>query len=175
MVAEYGAQRIYQGQLAVLGKKDGADVVKEMLEQEQGHLRKMEELLVARRGRPSLLSPLWHVGGYALGAATAMLGKEAAMACTVAVEQEIVDHYNSQLRELAKMMPNKQEQEERQEEGQEEEEKELRQILAKFRDDEMQHMQEAEREGAASAPAYPALVFGIRALTRLAVKIAEKV
>src|SRR5258708_5872603 len=86
---EYGAQRIYAGQLAVLGKSSCAPVLESMARQEQAHLDTFSDWMVKRRVRPTLLMPLWHVAGYALGAATALLGEKAAMACTVAVESVI--------------------------------------------------------------------------------------
>src|SRR3546814_2861783 len=86
---EYGARRIYEGQLAVLGKSACAPTLKHMHAQELVHLRTFEDLLVRHRVRPTLLQPVWHVAGFALGAATALLGEKAAMACTVAVEEEI--------------------------------------------------------------------------------------
>ena len=83
---EYGARRIYEGQLAALGPRHPkAAVIREMYEQELAHLKTFDELLVARQVRPTALQPLWHVAGFALGAATALIGERAAMACTVAV------------------------------------------------------------------------------------------
>ena len=65
---EYGATRIYQGQLDVLGRSRAAGEIRRMAETEKGHLARFEELLHERRVRPTLLSPLWTVAGYALGA-----------------------------------------------------------------------------------------------------------
>src|SRR5262249_905282 len=98
---EYGAKRIYDGQLAVLGKSgaEGA-AIRHMSEQESRHLRKFEQMIAERRVRPTALMPLWHVAGFALGAATALLGPRAAMACTVAVEEVIDEHYRRQAEQL---------------------------------------------------------------------------
>src|SRR5215475_14160821 len=93
---EYGARRIYEGQLAVLGHRADAAPIRHMAEQERRHLQTFDRLIGDRRVRPSALHPLWHVAGYALGAATALLGREAAMACTVAVEEVIDEHYRKQ-------------------------------------------------------------------------------
>ena len=131
-----------------------------MYEQELHHYDKMDELLKQHRVRPTLLQPFWHVGGYALGAVTALLGKEAAMACTVAVETEIAKHYNDQLRELHQAAP---------------EEKELLETIAQFRDDELHHLDVGLEEGAAQAPAYDALVGAIRGACRVAIKVAERI
>src|SRR5215831_15108858 len=93
---EYGATRIYQGQLDVLGRSRAAGEIRRMAETEKRHLVRFEELLHERRVRPTLFYPLWSVAGYALGAATALLGERAAMACTVAIEDVIDEHYRGQ-------------------------------------------------------------------------------
>ena len=93
---EYGAVRIYDGQLAIIGRGHARDEIRQMAEQEKRHLAAFDELVRARHVRPTLLSPLWHLAGYALGAATALLGERAAMACTVAVEEVIDEHYEKQ-------------------------------------------------------------------------------
>lgn len=97
---EYGAVRIYQGQQAVLGSSSIGPDLQHMLDQERQHQQKFETLILKHRIRPTLLSPLWHVAGYALGYGSALLGKKAAMACTVAVEQVIETHYQEQLKAL---------------------------------------------------------------------------
>ena len=89
---EFGAKRIYAGQIAVLGKTDIGDTLKHMAEQEEEHFNYFDKEIVKRGVRPTVLSPVWHLAGFALGAGTAMLGKEAAMACTVAVEETIDEH-----------------------------------------------------------------------------------
>ncbi|HEV8680857.1 MAG TPA: demethoxyubiquinone hydroxylase family protein, partial [Stellaceae bacterium] len=94
---EYGAVRIYDGQLAVIGRGRAREAIRHMAEQEGRHLAAFDELVRARAVRPTALQPLWHIAGYALGAATALLGERAAMACTVAVEEVIDEHYRDQL------------------------------------------------------------------------------
>ena len=80
---EYGAIRIYAGQQAVLrrrhlpGHKTRA-AVEHMAQQEHRHLKEFDRLLVERHVRPTVLQPIWHVAGFALGAATALLGEKAA-------------------------------------------------------------------------------------------------
>jgi ubiquinone biosynthesis monooxygenase Coq7 len=90
---EHGAAAIYDGQLAVLGRRRVGDAIRAMADQERRHREIFDTLLVERRVRPSVLFPLWNTAGYALGAATALLGERAAMACTVAVEEVIEEHY----------------------------------------------------------------------------------
>ncbi|MDA0261436.1 MAG: demethoxyubiquinone hydroxylase family protein, partial [Proteobacteria bacterium] len=84
---EYGARRIYEGQLAVLAEGPAKEKIRHMAKQEANHLEIFDALMVERRARPTVLAPLWHVAGFALGAGTALLGEKAAMACTVAVEE----------------------------------------------------------------------------------------
>ncbi|ELW67695.1 Ubiquinone biosynthesis protein COQ7 like protein [Tupaia chinensis] len=122
---EYGANRIYAGQMAVLGRTSVGPVIQKMWDQEKDHLKKFNELMVAFRVRPTVLMPIWNVIGFALGAGTALLGKEGAMACTVAVEESIATHYNNQIRRLMEEDPEKYE--------------ELLQVIKKFRDDELEH------------------------------------
>ncbi|QEX19291.1 2-nonaprenyl-3-methyl-6-methoxy-1,4-benzoquinol hydroxylase [Hypericibacter terrae] len=151
---EYGAKRIYEGQMAVLGPDPQ---LKHMAEQERRHLQRFDELMVERRARPTLLQPLWHVAGFALGAATAMLGREAAMACTVAVEEVIDEHYRQQ---LAKLPP---------------EEAPLKADIESFRQEELEHRATALAEGAERAPAYPALTAAVKTGSRLAIWLAERI
>ncbi len=154
---EYGAKRIYEGQLAVLGQTDAAPILKTMLAQEEKHLDTFNALMAARGVRPTVLEPLWHMAGFALGAATALLGKEAAMACTVAVEDVIGEHYAAQAEQLG------------------DDEKELRATITAFRGDELEHRDESLRQGAANAPAYAALTGAIKAGTRLAIWLSKRI
>ena len=154
---EYGAKRIYDGQLAVLRRSPAAPVIRRMSEQERRHLARFERLVPERRVRPTLLQPLWHVAGYALGAATAMLGERAAMACTVAVEEVIDRHYARQIEALGA------------------DEAELKTLLEEFRRDELEHRDTALAAGAEEAGAYPVLRAGIKAASRLAIWLSERV
>ncbi|GFQ97426.1 5-demethoxyubiquinone hydroxylase, mitochondrial, partial [Trichonephila clavata] len=157
---EFGADRIYAGQMAVLGQSNVGSVIKEMWDQEKEHLQKFEELLPKYRARPSMLLPVWNVAGFVLGAGTALLGKESAMACTVAVEEVITDHYNSQIRELMADDPVKN--------------KELLDTLKKFRDDEQHHHDTGLAHDALKAPFYKYLYQTIKVGCLGAVWLAEK-
>lgn len=154
---EYGAKRIYQGQLAVLGNKPVAPTLRHMAEQEQEHLSFFEDQLVKHRVRPSLLFPLWHVGGYAMGAACALLGEKAAMACTVAVETVIDEHYEEQLQDPVT-----------QEAG-------LSEPIEKFQAEELEHKQTGLDHGAEQATAYPLLSAFVTGVTKLAVETAKRI
>jgi 3-demethoxyubiquinol 3-hydroxylase len=153
---EYGATRIYQGQLAVIGKGRAAGAIRRMAEAEQRHLARFETLLRERRVRPTLLHPLWSVAGYALGAATALLGERAAMACTVAVEQVIDEHYREQADRLADADPA------------------LRQTVLAFRDDELAHRDQALAMGAEETPGYALLGLFVKAGSRLAIRLSTR-
>ena len=154
---EYGAVRIYQGQLAVLGKRAGNGAIQHMLEQEHEHLDTFNRLVVDRRVRPTALTPLWHVAGFALGAATAMLGEKAAMACTEAVEDVIDEHYADQAAQLG------------------DDEAPLRQTIERFRADELEHRDTARDHGARQAPAYELLTGAVKAGSRLAIWLSTRV
>jgi 3-demethoxyubiquinol 3-hydroxylase len=154
---EYGAARIYAGQLAVLGRSDQASVLRHMQEQERQHLQRFEDLLVRRRVRPTALLPLWHVAGFALGAATAALGTRAAMACTVAVEEAIDRHYANQAEAL------------------DETETDLRETIEQFRAEELEHRDIGLAHGAAQATGYRLLKTAIKAGCRVAIALSERV
>lgn len=151
---EYGARRIYEGQLAVLGRHAQ---IEHMAEQERAHLARFEKMVVERRVRPTLLTPIWHVAGFALGAATALLGEKAAMACTEAVEEVIDEHYARQHAELG------------------DDESELKAVIEQFRVEEVEHRDTARAAGAAEAPAYPVLTTAIKQASRLAIWLSERV
>lgn len=154
---EYGAARIYDGQLAVLADDASAPAIRKMRAQEAEHLAAFDRLVAEREVRPTLLSPLWHLAGFALGAGTALLGREAAMAATVAVEEVIDEHYARQVERLG------------------EDEPELKKLLEEFRADEAEHRAEGLRQGAERAPGYAVLAAAIRAGTRAAIWLSTRV
>jgi ubiquinone biosynthesis monooxygenase Coq7 len=153
---EYGATRIYQGQLDVLGRSNAAGEVRRMAETEKRHLAQFETLLRERRVRPTLLHPLWTVAGYALGAATALLGERAAMACTVAVEDVIDLHYQKQAEYLAEADPG------------------LRDVILAFRADELAHREIAIAQNAEETLGYEPITGAIQAGSRLAIWLSTR-
>ena len=159
---EYGAVRIYEGQLAVLRNRPGAEdavaAIEEMAAQEAEHLETFDKILIDKRVRPTALTPFWHMAGFALGAGTALLGEKAAMACTTAVEDVIDEHYTAQLDTLALQG-----------------ETELAETIEKFRQDEVDHRNAALEAGATEAPAFPLLSGAIKAACRVAIAVSEKV
>lgn len=157
---EFGATRIYAGQLAVMGDRHPLSAeIRHMAEQESGHRAKFDALMARRGVRPTALQPFWSAAGYALGAGTALLGPEAAMACTAAVEEEIDRHYSAQLDELEASGADP----------------ELAEMVAEFREDERQHRDAALAAGAERAPAYPLLSGAIRLGCRVAIRLAERI
>jgi 3-demethoxyubiquinol 3-hydroxylase len=154
---EYGAKRIYQGQLAVLGRGEKGDMIRHMQEQEQVHLDTFAALIARRRVRPTALLPFWHLAGFALGAVTAAMGERAAMACTVAVEEAIDEHYAAQSAALG------------------EDEAELRDTIEKFRAEELEHRDIGLEHGAEQAPAYGLLSRVIKSGCKLAIAVSERI
>lgn len=158
---EYGAVAIYRGQRAVFDalphKYETAAAIEEMEAGEQEHLKAFDRILEERQVRPTLLGPVWNMAGFALGAATALVGEKAAMACTAAVEDVIEKHYGEQAEELDPIEPG------------------LAGTVRQFREEELEHKHTAEDAGAAEAPAYGLLSAVIRTGCRAAIKLAEKV
>ena len=155
---EYGATRIYAGQLAVLRANcPEAKLISRMAAQEQRHLARFDELIAKRGVRPTALQPLWNVAGFALGAATALMSEKAALACTDAVETEIDRHYSSQLDEIA------------------DDDRELAADIVEFRADELDHRDSAREAGATGAVGYPLLTAAIRAGCRMAIELSKRI
>ncbi|KAI7869807.1 ubiquinone biosynthesis protein Coq7 [Mucor mucedo] len=161
---EVGAYYIYKGQIAVLGQdKKLRPILQEMWDQEKVHLARFDQLVGQHRVRPSLLRPVWEVAGYAVGYLTASIGKEAAMACTEAVETVIGNHYDDQLRELVAMEnPNK-------------ELVELSKTVAQFRDEELEHHDIAVAHDAQQAPLHGVLKAVIMQGCKTAIWVASRV
>ncbi len=154
---EYGAARIYAGQMAILKDSSMSETIRHMAEQEEHHLAEFNRLIPEYKARPSALLPLWHVAGWALGAGTALLGKQAAMACTVAVETVIAEHYQEQLAALGEREPS------------------LAATIAQFRAEELEHHDIGLEQGAELAPAYGLMSAVIKTGCRAAIAIAKRV
>jgi ubiquinone biosynthesis monooxygenase Coq7 len=155
---EYGATRIYAGQLAVLRRNcPEAKLIARMAAQEKRHLARFNTLMAQRRVRPTVLQPFWNVAGFALGAATALMSERAALACTDAIETEIDKHYSSQLAELGDDDP------------------EFAGDIAEFRAEELEHRDTARAAGATNALGYPILTAAIRAGCRVAIELSKRI
>jgi 3-demethoxyubiquinol 3-hydroxylase len=154
---EYGAVRIYEGQLAVLRNRASAETIRHMAEQEQRHLKTFDKLVNERRVRPTALEPVWRVAGFALGFGTALMGEKAAFACTAAVEEAIDQHYARQIADLGHRDPD------------------LKRTVEDFRADEAAHRKTALEHGAEQAPGYRLMSEAIKAGCRVAIKLSEKI
>mgnify|MGYP000933801524 FL=1 len=155
---EYSATRIYEGQIAIFGKNTKiGKIIQHMADQEQEHIEKFQELIVSERVRPTALLPLWNIAGYALGAGTALMGKKAAMACTVAVEKVIGEHYEEQIELL------------------EEDQKKLKSTIKKFAADELEHHNIGIAHDAESTPGYRILTKVIELGCKTAIAVSKKI
>jgi 3-demethoxyubiquinol 3-hydroxylase len=155
---EFGAIRIYAGQLAIMGSRSPmSGKIAGMAAQEERHRAYFDREIVVRGVRPTLLQPFWSVAGFALGAVTAAIGPEAAMACTAAVETEIDKHYDDQLNALGTSEPA------------------LSEAIAEFQAEELEHRDTALAHGAEQAPAYPLMSAVIRLGCRVAIAAAKRI
>jgi 3-demethoxyubiquinol 3-hydroxylase len=158
---EYGAVQIYRGQLAVFERvgahAHAARVIGEMEAGEQAHLKTFDRMIAERGVRPTLMTPVWRVAGFGLGAVTALMGERAAHACTEAVEAVIEDHYARQSQRLGRDDP------------------ELKDVIDRFREDEVAHKETAIDQGARQAPGYPVLSALVKLGCRAAIRISEKI
>ena len=155
---EYGAPRIYEGQIAIFGKETKiGKTIQHMADQEQEHIEKFKDLIITERVRPTLLLPLWNIAGYALGAGTAILGEKAAMACTVAVEKVIGEHYEEQTKLLK------------------EDQKKLKSTIKKFAADELEHHDIGIAHDAEGAPGYKILTKAIELGCKTAIAVSKKI
>ena len=158
---EYGAVRIYGGQLKSMGDNTERPIIAQMEQEEQRHLAQFNDLLIEYQVLPTLFTPLWHVGGAALGLLTGLLGKRAIHTCTQAVEDVIVDHYQSQIDTLESdphpLSPS------------------LQKIFTQFRNDELHH-KEIAQEHLQDAP-FPLQLLGkgIKTLSQLAIALSKRI
>jgi ubiquinone biosynthesis monooxygenase Coq7 len=156
---EYGAKRIYQGQLDCTNDKDQREIISHMKDQEEEHLAYFNKLMVEHNVRPTLLHPFWHVGGYLMGAITAKIDPKLAHACTIAVEDVIDEHYQEQLNEL-EFFP---------------EHEELKKAIEKFKADEQDHCETAKTEGGNDHPASYLVNKIVKNITKGAIYLSKKI
>ena len=155
---EYGATRIYDGQIAIFGKDTKiGKTIQHMADQEQEHIQTFDKLIIKKRVRPTMFMPVWNVAGYMLGVTTALMGKKAAMACTVAVEDVIGKHYEEQAKQLGKKEPD------------------LKKIIVKFRNDELEHHDIGIEHDAEKTPGYNILSKFIKTGCKAAIAISKKI
>jgi len=154
---ETAAAKIYDGQLAILKHTSVGPTIQHMKDQEQEHLDTFNKLLVENDTRPTALLPLWNVMGFGLGMASAIMGKKAAMACTIAVEEVIGEHYAKQADALNEDRP------------------ELKKTLMRFRDEELDHLETGVEHDGKEANGYELMKVIVQLGCRTAIKISEKI
>ena len=158
---ERGAVKIYEGQLLALNTlvKDEAlkKTIEEMKVHEKEHSDFFEEEIKKRNIKPTKFLPLWDLLGVGLGFGSTILGKKAAMLCTASVEEVIDKHYLSQINQLGS------------------EEEELKKKITKFRMDELHHKDIAYEEGASKKGLYSIMDKIIKAGSKIAINISEKI
>ena len=158
---ERGAIKIYEGQLLALKTfKQDEELkrkIEEMKEHESEHFEYFDKEIQKRNIKPTKLLPLWDLLGVSLGFGTAMLGKKAAMLCTASVEEVIDEHYKNQTYKLK------------------DDEKDLKEKIIKFREDELHHKDIAYDQGATKKGLYGLLDKVIKASSRIAITVSEKI
>jgi ubiquinone biosynthesis monooxygenase Coq7 len=150
---EYGAVRIYKAQYKILKNL----FFQEMQLQEEEHLKNFQKIMVLNKIRPSLFLPVWHIGGFGLGAFSALCGENYAHACTIAVEEEIEKHYEKQLKELPSGC------------------EALRELIAKHQKEECDHKEKAIAKGGKNILCFAFFKKSISCITKIAIRISEKI
>ncbi len=168
---EFGAKVIYDGQIAALKLKKDADsvvMVKHMKEQEDVHFDYFDAEIKQQKIRPTIMQPIWKVGGFALGFLTAIVDKKAAMVCTAAVEEVIDEHYQAQIKIL--------DEEIKKLDGEEKEKIEkLKAKIIKFRDEEIEHRDIAYDNNARDLQCFNPLSKFIKSTTKFAIAVSKKI
>ena len=163
---EMGAKVIYDGQIAALrlkSDKESLKLVKHMKQQEDEHFAYFDEVMKQENVRPTLMQPIWQVGGFALGFLTAIFDKKAAMACTTAVEEVIDEHYQEQLDYFDK------------DENGDSFNRELKDKINKFREEELEHRDTAYENDADKLIMFKPLSAFIKCTTKFAIAVSKKI
>ena len=168
---EMGAKVIYDGQILALKIKRDLEtkkIIENMKIQEVEHFNYFDNQIKKYKYRPTIMQPLWGIGGFALGFLTAFIDKKAAMVCTTAVEEVIDDHYKEQINDLDNLEKNYNL-------GNNNDLKELKDNIKKFRNDEIHHRDIAYENDAKNFIAYKALSNFIKFTTKLAIEVSKKI
>ena len=94
---EYGAQKIYNGQIKFCKNSKLKKKLERISSEEKVHFDYFDEQIIKQRVRPTLMSPLWNILGTTLGVVSSRLGEDYVNACTESVEEVIVEHYKKQI------------------------------------------------------------------------------
>jgi ubiquinone biosynthesis monooxygenase Coq7 len=141
---EVAAQGLYQGHAAVARDSVVQQQMSDAADEERDHLGWCEERLAELGSRPSLFSPIWYAGAYAIGAASGVIGDKWSLGFIEETEKQVSEHLSGHLNKL----PPK--------DGR------SRAIVSQMRSEEEQHGANAKRAGAVRLPP------PIRRLMRLA-------
>lgn len=156
---EYGAKRIYQGQIDYNKDENELKNLEHMAAQEDEHLKYFNNLMIENAVRPTFLHPLWHIGGYAMGALSSKIDARLAHAVTIAVEEVIDQHYQEQLEQL-EFYP---------------QHRSLAQSIEKFRQEEIQHAKIATDKGGNDHPASSIVKTLTKAVTQMAISLSKRI
>lgn len=83
---ELGADRIYAGQMAILGQTSKGPLIKHMWDQEKHHKATFEDLINKHRVRPTVMTPIWNIAGFALG--TVIKNEKPFLLCSIQVQAQ---------------------------------------------------------------------------------------
>lgn len=155
---EFGAKRIYEGQMQYLKCHKDLRVVYNMYKQELRHLDFFNNQLIKRGIRPTLLMPLWNKLAFMLGAITAKIGSKAVMVCTAAIEEVIEEHYQIQINELKKIPK----------------EKKLLKQIKKIQREEIEHKEIAINNDCINSHGYAILSTCIKKASKYAIWLSKK-
>jgi len=163
---EMGAKVIYSGQLLAFKLKKQQnffDLTKHMLNQEKKHFDYFNQQILSQQVRPTIMQPIWQLGGFALGFCTALISPKAAMVCTVAVEEVIDKHYQDQIDFLQKTSNANTINDE------------ISTKIKQFQSEELEHRDTAYHYQAKQFIGFNPLYNFIQAITKVAINISKKI
>ena len=155
---EYGAQVIYESQIRFSKNSMLKKELKRISSEEKVHLEYFQQQILSSRTRPTIMQPLWKLGGTSLGFVSSLLGEKYVHACTEAIESTIVDHYKEQVKYLENKKIRS----------------DLRKNIIKFCEEENQHRLNSRKKIGEQRGTY---LFKLitKNITKLAIKISKKV
>ncbi len=173
---EYGAQLIYQGQIVAMKLKNifsnnskNIEIIESMKNQEVDHFKYFDNHLKENQIRPTLMQPIWKIGGFSLGFFTAILGNKTAMACTTAVEEVIEEHYQQQIDILSPEIDNQENIEQKSDISN------LVQKIKEFQADEVHHRNIGYNNNAKESAIFIPLTNFIKLVTKTAISVSKKI
>ena len=133
-VGEVCAQALYQAQALTASSPQRRQQMQAAAREETDHLAWTQQRLHELGARPSLLNPLWYAGSFAIGLLAGRLGDRISLGFVVETERQVEQHLAGHLERLPSS------------DGR------SRAIVAKMKDDEARHADEALAAGATSLP-----------------------